>query len=43
VPKEYIEAHKEEIEAKGKKKDPDYNVRQSKIAIGSGEITGKGL
>lgn len=29
--------------AAGKKKDTDYNVRQSKIAIGSGGITGKGL
>jgi len=43
VPKEYIDAHKDEIQAKGRKKDPDYNVRQSKIAIGSGELTGKGL
>lgn len=26
-----------------KKKDPDYNVKQSKIAIGSGGVVGKGL
>lgn len=26
-----------------KKKDPDYNVKQSKIAIGSGGVLGKGL
>lgn len=43
VPKEYTEAHKSEIDSKGKKKDPDYNVRQSKIAIGSGQVIGKGL
>ena len=43
VPKEYSDAHKSELETKGKKKDPDYNVRQSKIAIGSGELAGKGL
>lgn len=44
VPDEYIEAHKEEIEKnKGRKKDTGYNVRQSKIAIGSGGLFGKGL
>jgi len=43
VPKEYLEAHKAETNAEAKKKDTDYNVRQSKIAIGSGELTGKGL
>lgn len=44
VPQEYIDAHKEETEKqKGKKKDTGYNVRQSKIAIGSGGIIGKGL
>lgn len=44
VPKEYIEAHKKETEnPTGKKKDTDYNVRQSKIAIGSGGVIGKGL
>ncbi len=44
VPPEYIEAHKKELETQaGKKKDTDYNVRQSKIAVGSGGIIGKGL
>ena len=44
VPDEYKEAHKKETEAQaGKKKDTDYNVRQSKIAIGSGGVIGKGL
>lgn len=44
VPTEYTEAHQKETEAtKGKKKDTDYNVRQSKIAIGSGGAFGKGL
>jgi rod shape determining protein RodA len=44
VPKEYIEAHKEEVgKNQGKKKDTGYNVRQSKIAIGSGGLIGKGL
>lgn len=44
VPKEYIEAHaKESPKANEKKKDPGYNVRQSKIAIGSGGVFGKGL
>jgi rod shape determining protein RodA len=44
VPSEYIEAHQKEIEKNGgKKKDTDYNVRQSKIAIGSGGVIGKGL
>ena len=44
VPSEYIEAHKKEKEGPaGKKKDTDYNVRQSKIAIGSGGAIGKGL
>jgi rod shape determining protein RodA len=44
VPTEYVEAHSEEL-AKNtdKKKDIDYNVRQSKIAIGSGGVLGKGL
>ena len=42
VPQEYIEAHKKETEAQaGKKKDTDYNVKQSKIAIGSGGFAGK--
>jgi rod shape determining protein RodA len=43
VPKEYLEAHKSETTTTGKKKDTDYNVRQSKIAIGSGELAGRGL
>ncbi len=44
VPSEYVEAHSDEL-AKNtdKKKDIDYNVRQSKIAIGSGGVLGKGL
>lgn len=44
VPTEYIEAHNKDREGSGgKKKDTDYNVRQSKIAIGSGGAIGKGL
>ncbi|MFI5186475.1 MAG: rod shape-determining protein RodA [Chitinophagales bacterium] len=44
VPVEYISAHQTELAIKStKKKDPDYNVKQSKIAIGSGGLTGKGL
>lgn len=44
VPSEYVRAHETELAIKtGKKKDPDYNVKQSKIAIGSGGLTGKGL
>jgi len=44
VPTEYVEAHTEELaKATDKKKDIDYNVRQSKIAIGSGGVLGKGL
>lgn len=44
VPTEYVQAHqKETVVETGKKKDTDYNVRQSKIAIGSGRIFGKGL
>lgn len=42
VPAEYVEAHKKEKQDT-KKKDTDYNVRQSKIAIGSGGFIGKGL
>ncbi len=42
VPAEYLKAHEQEIK-KEKKKDTDYNVKQSKIAIGSGRIWGKGL
>lgn len=44
VPTEYVEAHSEELARNAdKKKDIDYNVRQSKIAIGSGGLLGKGL
>jgi rod shape determining protein RodA len=45
VPLEYIQAHKKEYAqiAAGKPKDTDYNVKQSKIAIGSGGVIGKGL
>ena len=44
VPKEYLLAHSGETDKEaGVKKDPGYNVRQSKIAIGSGRILGKGL
>lgn len=44
VPQEYMEAHQEEVaKNKDKKKDINYNVRQSKIAIGSGRFVGKGL
>ena len=44
VPVEYVKAHETELTIQtGKKKDPDYNVKQSKIAIGSGGLTGKGL
>jgi rod shape determining protein RodA len=42
VPDEYISASGADLE-KVKKKDSDYNVRQSKIAIGSGGLTGKGF
>jgi rod shape determining protein RodA len=47
VPKEYMsEANRRKLEMEEtQKKDDkgDYNVRQSKIAIGSGGVTGKGL
>lgn len=46
VPSEYMkpeERRKLELEEIKKKKDTDYNVKQSKIAIGSGGVTGKGL
>jgi rod shape determining protein RodA len=46
VPEEYMkpeELARLKAEEKTVKKDPDYNVRQSKIAIGSGGVTGKGL
>jgi len=41
VPEEYLKL--DESGAVVKKKDPEYNVRQSKIAIGSGGLLGKGL
>lgn len=44
VPTEYVKAHEnEQTKNTDKKKDIDYNVRQSKIAIGSGGFLGKGL
>jgi rod shape determining protein RodA len=45
IPTEYIQAHKKEYVqmTTGKPKDTDYNVKQSKIAIGSGGVIGKGL
>ncbi len=42
VPTEYYEPH-ELVVVEEKKGDPDYNVKQSKIAIGSGRLWGKGL
>jgi rod shape determining protein RodA len=43
IPEEYQKAgSKQELQKPGKK-DVDYNVKQSKIAIGSGGFTGKGL
>jgi rod shape determining protein RodA len=45
VPTEYIQAHKKDYvqSASAAPKDTDYNVKQSKIAIGSGGVLGKGL
>lgn len=43
VPAEYVQAHATETVVEEKKKDLGYNVRQSKIAIGSGRVFGKGL
>jgi len=44
VPQEYTDAHKKETQNPTVKKKPDnYNVTQSKIAIGSGGAIGKGL
>lgn len=47
VPEEYILAHKKELNSpettKKDKEAGDYNVKQSKIAIGSGGLLGKGL
>ena len=44
VPKDQVAAQEIEQKSKGKKKgESDYNVKQSKIAIGSGGLLGKGL
>jgi rod shape determining protein RodA len=43
VPTEYIDPADIAAEEGAKKKDVDYNVKQSKIAIGSGGLLGKGL
>ena len=44
VPIEYIHRGDGEVDLEAlKKRDTDYNVKQSKIAIGSGGVTGKGL
>ena len=42
IPEEYKKEQKGQAKAPGKK-DVDYNVKQSKIAIGSGGFAGKGL
>ena len=42
VPTEYIDPN-DLVAEEGNKKDVDYNVKQSKIAIGSGGVLGKGL
>ena len=43
VPEAYVKVNKQPDEAPVKKKDNDYNVTQSKIAIGSGGFAGKGF
>jgi rod shape determining protein RodA len=43
IPAEYIDPGDIVTEEESKKKDVDYNVKQSKIAIGSGGLLGKGL
>lgn len=43
VPAEYLKTEPGEISETPRKKDVDYNVKQSKIAIGSGGFFGKGL
>jgi rod shape determining protein RodA len=45
VPDDYMKPEERlKLALEGKKKtDPDYNVKQSKIAIGSGGVVGKGL
>lgn len=45
IPNEYLKGEQREVNTKTGRKDntADYNVKQAKIAIGSGEIIGKGL
>ena len=43
VPIEYTIKSEEETTTPARKKDVDYNVKQSKIAIGSGGLAGRGL
>ena len=45
IPEEYLKGGSKEINAKTGKRDntADYNVKQSKIAVGSGGLHGKGL
>ncbi|HVU54449.1 MAG TPA: rod shape-determining protein RodA [Puia sp.] len=43
IPKDQATEAAIENEQRGKKKDNNYNVKQSKIAIGSGGLIGKGL
>jgi len=43
VPRDPVRLAEMQIQQEGKKKDDNYNVKQSKIAIGSGGLTGKGL
>ena len=43
TPKTEADALEIEQKSDGKKKDDNYNVKQSKIAIGSGSVFGKGL
>jgi rod shape determining protein RodA len=43
IPKEYKKEHRRDEQKHLGKKDVDYNVKQSKIAIGSGGFAGKGL
>jgi rod shape determining protein RodA len=43
IPEEYKKPKSAEAKAAAAKKDVDYNVKQSKIAIGSGGFKGKGL
>src|SRR5687767_898761 len=43
IPEEYKNPQSAEAKAAAAKKDVDYNVKQSKIAIGSGGFAGKGL